>query len=183
VISVPLIRTDNSIGDVFNPDLLSDGDYLYYKPLSDSPNTEKATIVSGVWKDRGIESSIHISPDYGYWIKAQGEKTLTVWGDVIRDESRPILIKNNGILVIGTVYPRQTLFLEAGLNAEETGSKAGDEVYYKPLANSANTQKVIFDGAQWSDPVTDRTFKLPYGYWYKRKSGNGDFNFGHLRPW
>ncbi len=183
VITVPFLRADDGIADVLNTDLLSDSDSLYFKPLSDSPNTEKATLDSGVWKDdSGSPSVIQIGPDYGYWIEAGGSKTLTVWGEVVRADSRPILVKDGGILVIGCVYPKQTLFADAGLDAAG-GAADGDAVYYKPLADSPNTQKVIFDGTNWSDPVEDRTFTLPFGYWYERKSDVGDLNFNHLRPW
>jgi hypothetical protein len=183
VVSVQFIRANSAIGQVFQTDLLSEGDYLYFKPLSDSPNTEKATIAGGMWKDDlGNASAIQISPDFGYWIKAANDEILTVCGRVENASSRRTAIKDNGILVIGCVYPTRTFFEDAGLSSSG-GAKSGDAVYYKPLADSPNTQKVTFDGTNWSGPEEDRIFTLPFGYWYKRKEGNGDFNFDHLRPW
>ena len=79
------------------------------------------------------------------------------------------------------------LFEEAGLSAAG-GILTGDLVYYKPSARSVNTVMVSWDGTNWTEAgsiaeLVKRSFKLPYGYWIYRNTGNGTFNFKHLRPW
>jgi hypothetical protein len=176
VISVPFLRTgDDTIEAVFPTDLLANGDYFYFKPRSDSPNTEKSTIVGGAWNN-----PVAISPDFGYWIKTAGAHTLTVWGRVV-NTARSVDITENGILVIGTVFPMATPFLTAGFSAHG-GSRTGDVVYYKPVASSPNTQKITFNGTNWVGNPEDLTLKVPFGYWYKRNAGNGPFALSRSRP-
>ncbi|MCU0641211.1 MAG: hypothetical protein MUC35_03885 [Candidatus Margulisbacteria bacterium] len=182
VASVPFENAATGIDKIFSADLLTNGDNLYFKPLSDRANTDKSTVKDGAWSN----PAINIRSNYGYWLETSAAKVMTVWGGVNQEGAyaQTTLIKDAGILVIGCIYPKAALFTDSGLN-KAGGAKSGDAVYYKPLAGSPNTQKVLFSesGDQWSDPVIDRTFRLPFGYWYERKSGNGNLDLGRKRPW
>jgi hypothetical protein len=185
VVSIPFSKADSGVNKVISPDLLSDGDILYTKPASDNPNTSRFRIVNGVWvDDQDNPATLPMTPDSGYWIVASSAKPLTVWGNVVTDNSRSTLVKDSGILVIGCVYPNKELFINAGLNSQG-GAVNKDVIYYKPAAASANTQKLTFDGTNWlcDDANETKMFTSPFGYWYNRAAGNGDYTLKHLKTY
>ncbi len=184
VVSVPFSRTDNDISAVFGADQLS-GATLYTKPSSDNPNTSRYRVVNGAWvDDQNQPAAMPVQPELGYWINVPGTRVLKVWGNVIKDTSRSLTIKDGGISVVGCVYPNNELFLSAGLNSAG-GSKNKDVIYYKPSAASPNTQKLTFNGTDWqcADPNESKKFTVPFGYWYNREAGNGDYNLVHLKTY
>lgn len=181
VLSFPLEIQDSSIEKVLFSDMLTAGDSIYFKSKPDSANTDKATIVGGVWRDDlGAISPLRITQKYGYWLQASKNRTLTILGDVPRGDAGSTVVTDGGMLIVGVFYPTKGTFASAGFGAGKAAN--GDSIYFKLLANSANTQKIEFAGGAWTGLVNDLVIRAPLGFWYQRKLGNGVGEFNRTMP-